>query len=132
MNKNHEKYKDFLSTKNNWPLDDWSINCECFEKIVELIEFDKTILELGSGKSTELLSRFYNIISVEDDIKYLNKYDLYEEVYFYKTGAEGFEPANGGTKNRSLTTWRRPIHLALDIIIYFFLFFVKLFLIQTT
>jgi hypothetical protein len=25
------------------------------------------------------------------------------------TGAEGFEPANGGTKNRSLTTWRRPI-----------------------
>jgi hypothetical protein len=75
MNKNHEKYKDFLSTKNNWSLDDWSINCECFEKIVELIEFDKTILELGSGKSTELLSRFYNIISVEDDIKYLNKYD---------------------------------------------------------
>ena len=26
-----------------------------------------------------------------------------------KTGAGGFEPTNGGTKNRSLATWRRPI-----------------------
>ena len=25
------------------------------------------------------------------------------------SGAEGFEPANVGTKNRCLTTWRRPI-----------------------
>src|SRR3954454_5877962 len=24
-------------------------------------------------------------------------------------GAPGFEPGNGGTKNRCLTTWRRPI-----------------------
>ena len=23
-------------------------------------------------------------------------------------GAPGFEPGNGGTKNRCLTTWRRP------------------------
>jgi hypothetical protein len=42
-----------------------------------------------------------------------------------KTGAEGFEPANGGTKNRSLTTWRRPIYIALNIIIKFLLFFVN-------
>lgn len=25
------------------------------------------------------------------------------------TGTEGFEPTNIGTKNRCLTTWRRPI-----------------------
>lgn len=25
-----------------------------------------------------------------------------------ETGAEGLEPTNGGTKTRSLTTWRRP------------------------
>ena len=25
------------------------------------------------------------------------------------SGAKGFEPLNGGTKTRSLTTWRRPI-----------------------
>ena len=24
------------------------------------------------------------------------------------SGAEGLEPTNGGTKNRSLTAWRRP------------------------
>ncbi len=24
------------------------------------------------------------------------------------TGVEGFEPPNGGTKNRCLTTWRHP------------------------
>src|SRR3954471_8162890 len=27
-------------------------------------------------------------------------------------GAAGFEPANAGTKNRGLTTWRRPSRLA--------------------
>ena len=75
MNITHSKYNDFLNIKNNWQLDDWSINVECFEKIVEILEFDKTILELGSGKSTEILSMFYKVISVEDDIKYLNKYN---------------------------------------------------------
>ncbi len=29
MNINNEKYNDYLQLKNNWPLDDWSINCEC-------------------------------------------------------------------------------------------------------
>ena len=75
MNKGHTKYNNFLNIKNNWPLDDWSINRECFEKIVEILEFDKYILELGSGKSSELLSMFYNVISVEHDINYLNKYN---------------------------------------------------------
>src|ERR1700722_19171712 len=28
-------------------------------------------------------------------------------VYYF--GVEGFEPSNGGTKNRCLTTWRHPI-----------------------
>ena len=72
MNTNNEKYKDYLYLKANWPLDDWSINSECLDKIVEILEFGKTILELGSGSSTKILSKFYNMISVEDDIKYLN------------------------------------------------------------
>ena len=29
-------------------------------------------------------------------------------LYLVKTGALGFEPRNGGTKTRCLTTWRRP------------------------
>ena len=72
MNQNHSKYNFFSYINNNWPLDDWSINRECFEKIVETLEFDKTILELGSGASTKILSEFYNMVSVEDDVKYLN------------------------------------------------------------
>jgi hypothetical protein len=29
-------------------------------------------------------------------------------------GAAGFEPANAGTKNRCLTTWRRPSRRPVD------------------
>ncbi len=29
-------------------------------------------------------------------------------VEVYAIGVEGFEPPNGGTKNRCLTTWRHP------------------------
>lgn len=28
--------------------------------------------------------------------------------FFNIAGAEGFEPTNGGSKNRCLTAWRRP------------------------
>ena len=35
------------------------------------------------------------------------KYFIIFNIYFY-TGVEGFEPPNGGTKTRSLTTWRYP------------------------
>ena len=38
MNINNNLYNEYLNIVNNWPLDDWSINCECFEKIVELIK----------------------------------------------------------------------------------------------
>jgi hypothetical protein len=31
------------------------------------------------------------------------------------TGAAGFEPANGGVKVHSLTTWRRPRDFELEI-----------------
>ena len=75
MNKNHEKYKDFLSTKNNWPLDDWSITKECFDKIVEMLPFGSTILEIGSGNSTKILSHFYKMISIESNIEWMNKYN---------------------------------------------------------
>ena len=77
MNTNSVLYNDYLNVVNNWPLDDWSINCECFVKIVELIKFNDTILELGSGKSSELLNKFYNVISVEDNKEWINKYNTH-------------------------------------------------------
>ena len=61
MNKNHHLYTIYENMK--WSLDDWAIPKECFDKIVEILPFNSTILELGSGCGTQILSKFYNIIS---------------------------------------------------------------------
>jgi hypothetical protein len=66
---------------NNWPLDDWSINVEVFSKIVEILPFGSTILEFGSGASSNILKKFYKVISVEDNKNFLNKYDGMEYIY---------------------------------------------------
>ena len=54
----------------NWPLDDWSINVEVFEKITQLLPFGSTILEFGSGASSNLLKQFYKVISENPVIDY--------------------------------------------------------------
>ena len=75
MNVSHAKYETYLNISDNWPLDDWSITKECFDKIVEILPFDKTILEIGSGKSTMILSKFYKMISIESNPEWMNKYE---------------------------------------------------------
>lgn len=55
MNKNNNLYERYLEISNNWPLDDWSITKECFDNIIQILPFKKTILEIGSGHSTNLL-----------------------------------------------------------------------------
>jgi hypothetical protein len=80
MNKDHINYKEYLTISENWQLDDWSITKECFDKIVELLPFGKTILEIGSGNSTEILSQFYNMISIESNTEWLNKF---KSNYYY-------------------------------------------------
>ena len=75
MNKLDPLYNLYLSISNDWPLDDWSITKECFDKIVEILPFGSTILEIGSGNSTNILSKFYKMISIESDIKWMNKYN---------------------------------------------------------
>jgi len=75
MNSHNLKYFDYLKISNNWPLDDWSITKECFDKIVEILPFGSTILEIGSGNSTKILSQFYKMISIESDVIWMNKYD---------------------------------------------------------
>ena len=66
---------------NNWPLDDWIINVEVFSKIVEILPFGSTILEFGSGASSNILKNFYKVISVEDNENFLNKYNGMEYIY---------------------------------------------------
>ena len=75
MNSLDHRYNLYLSVSNNWPLDDWSITKECFDKIVEILPFGSTILEIGSGYSTNILSQFYKMISIESDMKWMNKYN---------------------------------------------------------
>lgn len=72
MNKEHFLYKEYQNL--HWILDDWAIPKECFDKIVEILPFGSTILELGSGTGTLILSKFYNMISIETDSQWLNKY----------------------------------------------------------
>jgi hypothetical protein len=60
---------------NNWNLDNWSISKKLFKKITEILPYNSTILELGSGAGTNELSKLYNIISVENDKEYINKYN---------------------------------------------------------
>lgn len=95
MNVHHEKYPLYLSISNNWPLDDWSITKECFDKIVEILPFGKTILEIGSGNSTNILSNFYNIISIESNEEWMNKYNSeYHLIPFKKFTSSYFGETN--------------------------------------
>lgn len=75
MNKTNKLYNEYLSISNNWELDDWSITKECFDHIIRIVPFGKTILEIGSGNSTRLLSKFYKMISIESNKEWMNKYD---------------------------------------------------------
>lgn len=74
MNTSHKDYIEYLKISEDWPLDDWSITKECFDKIIEILPFGKVILEIGSGHSTRLLSQFYTMISIESSIDWMNKY----------------------------------------------------------
>lgn len=55
--------------KNN--LGGWSICDKMFEWILENIPEESTILELGSGRGTIELARYYKVISIENDKKWV-------------------------------------------------------------
>ena len=55
---------------------DWSINKQAMLYILkELSKNNKTILEFGSGNTTELLSECFDVTSVEENIEWVNKFD---------------------------------------------------------
>jgi hypothetical protein len=56
-------------------LGDWSINIEAINFLLSLSKENKTILELGSGRSTEILSKFFTVTSIEESSEWANKYD---------------------------------------------------------
>lgn len=48
-------------------LDNWSMSIEGFQWILDNIPKNSTILEIGAGKGTIELNRFYKVTSVEDN-----------------------------------------------------------------
>ena len=53
----------------------WAINKVCFNYIRKILPEGKTILELGSGYGTEELSKYYKIYSIENDEKWVGKFN---------------------------------------------------------
>jgi len=52
----------------------WAISKSCYLFIKEVLEEGKTILELGSGVGTEILSDTYNLISIEEDSTFIGRH----------------------------------------------------------
>jgi hypothetical protein len=52
-------------------LDGWAIPVEAFEWIYDNIPHDSTILELGSGNGTKELVKYYNVISIEENNRWV-------------------------------------------------------------
>lgn len=53
----------------------WAIDEECFNKIIEILPKNSTLVEFGSGNVTNEFIKHYNVISIEHDIKWVNKYN---------------------------------------------------------
>lgn len=52
----------------------WSIDKAVFDWMIEHLPEGKTVLELGSGHSTQMLKTKWNIVSVEENKEWVNKY----------------------------------------------------------
>lgn len=53
-------------------INGYSISEEAFVWLFENLEEGKTIFEIGAGKGTKELCKFWNVISVESEKKYMN------------------------------------------------------------
>ena len=53
----------------------WAIRESCFNFIKEILPKGKTILEMGSGTGTKMLSEYYNMISIEDQHEWVGQYN---------------------------------------------------------
>jgi hypothetical protein len=53
----------------------WAIDVECYLKILEILPKGKTILELGSGHTTDKLAERYKMHSIEHNEKWVDRYN---------------------------------------------------------
>ncbi|WP_434222723.1 tetratricopeptide repeat protein [Limnospira platensis CENA597] len=67
-----EKLRQVYNVDN---LNGWAISEDLFLYILETLPVGSTILELGSGTGTLELSKYYNMVSIEHNQEWLNKYN---------------------------------------------------------
>ena len=53
----------------------WAIQESCFNFIREILPEGKTILEFGSGYGTDFLSKYYNMVSIENQKEWVGRYN---------------------------------------------------------
>jgi hypothetical protein len=56
-------------------LGGWSIQPEAYSFIIKNLEYGSTILELGSGFGTQVLSEKYKMASIEHNKRFIGKYN---------------------------------------------------------
>jgi hypothetical protein len=78
-------------------LGDWSLSPELHKYIRTVLPEGSTILELGSGFGTDILSKHYDMFSVEHDLDFL---DRYNSTYIYAPLKE-----HKAIKNHEGTVW---------------------------
>lgn len=83
-------------------LCNWSIELSLVNHIKKILPQGKTILELGSGWGTHVLSEFYTMYSIEDNPYFLNKYKstylyaplkAHKPIHRYKEPAIWYDPS---------------------------------------
>ena len=57
----------------------YSVDRELIDQMIHLVP-SGTLLELGSGRATSVFSKYYTVYSIEEDSKWLDKY---ESTYIY-------------------------------------------------
>jgi hypothetical protein len=79
LTKLKNKLKNEGANLNN--LDNWSMSIEGFNWILENITKGSKILEIGAGKGTIELNRFYNVTTVENDKRWVGSVEGVEYIY---------------------------------------------------
>ena len=66
--------KNYIKMNKIHKFGGWAIQEACFNLIREILPEGKTILEMGSGEGTHILSEYYNMISIEDQPEWVGRY----------------------------------------------------------
>jgi len=88
-------------------LGGWAIEAEVIEWIHMHVPFGSTILELGSGAGTEVLSEHYEMFSIEHDPQWIGQYNS-TYIHAPLVGGRGKAHRNGGWYDTAVLARKMP------------------------